>query len=184
MRQSIIVAVLCAHVATTSIAFADCVYPVDRYVELRVDSCASAIERVKSAIVGKGYTEQEMGYVQLFANNMVVVHAQQLADIEIIFWYSEGNLRRYKGNRKEIKAAPARDYLVAAPAGCGQLNIGKPQMYNIYGNKACHDNIVLVDGKEPNETNPGLILNLLELSYLWDQESLENIESRFRMDTR
>ena len=176
MKRIVCIVVPAVFLATCVTAAADCMGNFPRYAELKVESCVSAAPLVQSAIEGKEYSPSELQLVKLSAEHLYIIHAQALAEMDLIEWRSHGSLRRYVGKREPIESKP-RDYLVISYGGCADLPTGKPLIFDINPEKPCRDMIVVINGKQAAETDARLILDLPEVSYDPDQEQYEDIAS-------
>jgi hypothetical protein len=144
---------------------------------MSVESCSSASGLAQSVIEGRGYTEWQKEAVEASARNLFVIHAKQLADVDIVEWYSQGGIRKYKGARQPIKGDVAQDYIVVAYGGCEQLTTTMPLVFDLNAEKPCRDSKVVINGEEAKETDARLLIELPELRYFPDQEGLEDMEA-------
>ena len=145
------------------------------YAEVKVESCTSAVPLVQSAIADKGYSSRENVLVEVMAANLYIIHAKVLAQVDMIEWYSKNDIRRFVGRREPLESK-ARDYLVVSHGGCADLLIDKAQIFDINPEKPCRDVKSFINGKEDNETDARLILDLPLMEYLPYQDELENME--------
>jgi hypothetical protein len=176
MKRILWITVSLTHLAASLPATADCIGPLPRYVEMRVESCVSAVPSAKSAVVDKDYSLRETEAVSTSAAYLYIIHAKVLADIDIIEWHSRDGLRRYKGRQKLIQSE-TRDYMVVSYVGCEQLAKGSALIFDIHENKPCRDSIAIINGQEAKETDAKLILDLPLVKYFPDQEEIEDIQN-------
>jgi hypothetical protein len=143
---------------------------------MRVESCASAVPATESAIMGKNYSLPEMQQVKNSTANLYVIHAKVVADIDLVEWYSRGHLRRYRATREAIESE-ALDYVVVLYGGCEQLATDRPLIFDTNARKPCRDTIAIINDREARETDARLILDFPMVSYLSDQEEIEDIRN-------
>jgi hypothetical protein len=177
MRTGFWFLTLAAYLFATTQALADCMGRMPRFMEMTVESCSGAGRLAQSSIQGKGYSEQEKGLVDVSAKFLFIIRARQLADVDIVEWYSKDAIRRYRGARKPIEDVVPHDYLVMSLGGCEQLMAAKPLIFNLNAEKPCRDFKVTLNGEEAKETDARLLITVPEVSYFPDQEALEDIQS-------
>lgn len=143
-----------------------------RYVEMEVETCSSAQPLAQASIEGKQYPEWDAKEVEFLANYLFVVRARQLADVDLIDWFSHGSLYHYRGQRDAIEGDTARDYLViAAYGGCKQLLEPRIHLFDVNPDKPCRDM-----GPVSRETEPRLLIALPEAA-LVDEQGMEDIST-------
>ena len=161
---------------SASVAGAECIYPVPRFLQMKIESCTSAIEPTLSKIGERGHTESEVSSVRLSAADISIVRARPVADLDIILWYSQGDQRIYKANETRIANGSARDYILLATGldECEKSYLGKILVFDTKGFTRCRD--VRVDGYK--ETDAAYILDLPVLVHFWGEEQLEHIPEK------
>lgn len=175
MREALSFLTLVSYLSFASTAGAECIYQTPRFVEMSVESCSSASQVAQSAIEAKGYSDWEKASVDASAKYLFVIRAKRLADVDIIEWYSQGQIHRYKGPRAPIKDDALRDYLAIAHGGCEQLT-AVPLIFNLHAERPCRDSIAIINGEKAKETNARLLIELPEVSYFPGQDTLQTIE--------
>jgi hypothetical protein len=182
MKRTTTVAVSLLHFAACLPASADCMGQTPRYVEMKVESCRSAIPLVQSAIVGREYSSQEAKQVEISTAHLYIIRGRPLAEVDLIQWYSQGDFRHYVGRKAPIESE-SRDFMVISYGGCEPLSNGKPLIFDINPDKPCRDSIAIINGKKPNETDGRLILEMAEVEYIDDQDSFKDMkDARKRMN--
>ncbi|HET7809237.1 MAG TPA: hypothetical protein VFL16_01540 [Steroidobacteraceae bacterium] len=178
MKGRLAVLALVGCLSLVSTAAADCMGQTPRYLEMRVESCASAAARVQAAIEGKGYSDSQRRLVELSAQQLYVIRATPVAAVDLLNWFSDGSDRWYRGPRKPIQGEPARDYLVLLDGNCESLSTSKPHIFDANPEKPCRD-FKLLDGngKAALETDARLLVDLPEVAMFWAAERLENIDA-------
>jgi hypothetical protein len=137
---------------------------------MEVEACSSAQPLARSSIEGKQYEDWEAKSVESLAEYLLVIRARQLADVDLIEWFSHGDFHRYRGVRDAIQGDVARDYLViGAYGGCEQLLEKRVHLFNANTEKPCRDM-----GEEPKEKDPRLLIHLPEVA-LEDEDGLNDI---------
>ena len=172
MKQSVWCLVIATVLSIASVVRAECMGRIPRYVEMRVESCASAAPLARAAIAGKGYSERQEKEVERSSSSLFRIRARQLADVDILEWYSGGSIYRFRGEPRPINGDVARDYLVSWYGGCDELLKAGAHIFDVDVEPPCRDVRVVIDGREMKETNARLLLGLPEAAYLPDQESL------------
>jgi hypothetical protein len=179
MKRTACVAITLTHLATCLPASADCISQIPRYVEMKVESCENATSLVQAAIVGKGYSLQEAKEINLSAASLYIIRARVLAEIDLIEWYSQGDIRRYVVRRGPVESK-ARDFMVVSHGGCEPLAHGSKLIFDFNPDKPCRDIVVAINGKQPKETDARLILTHAEVKYVSDQDDFEDMEKAYQ----
>lgn len=180
MREMLLFLTIASYLSFISTAGAECIYQMPRFVEMSVESCSSASQLAQSAVEGKGYSEWQKASVDASAKYLFIIRAKQLADVDIMEWYSRGQIHRYKGPQTPIKGDVPRDYLVIAQGGCEQLTTTSPLLFNVHAEKPCRDSLAIVNGEEAKETDARLLIELPEVSYFPDQGTLQTLEDAIK----
>jgi hypothetical protein len=177
MKSSLTVLALVGGLSFVSAAAADCIGHIPRFVEMRVESCTSASPLARSAIEGQGYTDSQRQMVELTAQSLFVIRATPLAAVDMLEWYSDGDLQRYRWVQKRIQGDIARDYLAVSYGRCEALQSSKPLLFDVNPDTPCHDvRSTSIDGREFPETDARLLLELPLVS-LWDDETIEDMDA-------
>ena len=168
---------LAAYLGATSIASAECLSRIPRYAMVRIERCASATEAAQSAIAAKGYSEQEMAEIADSARRLSIVRAVSVSNVDIVLWYSGGNLRIYKGNEDPVANATARTYVLLGtdPAGCEKTYLGKTKIFELDASIPCRDTVV----NESKDTEAMRLLRLPPLVHFLGEDQVEILPKQF-----
>jgi hypothetical protein len=169
IRKSLLVSVAVTYLSASPVS-AECMGSVPRFVEMEVENCSSAQPLARASIEGKQYPEWDANTVEFLAGYLFVVRARQLAYVDLIDWFSHGNMHHYRGPRDAIEGDAARDYVViAAYGGCKQLLEPRVHLFDVNPEKPCRDM-----GPVSRETEPRLLITLPEAALI-DEEGTEDL---------